>query len=57
MGLKELIFNIGRRKPDPKEIANQELLKAAKNVCRVAAYQTLAIKALKLAIEKVERTK
>ena len=36
------------------ELANAELLRAAKDVCRVALYQTMAIKAMKIAVDKVE---
>lgn len=46
-------------KVDPVQVAqldgaNAELLVAAKNVVRVAAYKTLAIKALEAAIHRVE---
>lgn len=58
MGLREYLADRLRRKnePDPRAIADAELLKAAKDVCRVALYQTMAIKALKIAVERVENS-
>ena len=61
--MRDLICRINHcKKVDRAEIDQKEkdfavLLKAAKDVVRVAAYKTMAIKALTVAIETVEGKK
>lgn len=52
--MKTLIYSANKNKTTLHDTAVAELLSAAKDVVRVAAYKTLAVQALAAAVRRVE---